>query len=99
MRLKTIQPKTAVSKFYNDFILSFGSPERILHDQGQEFENEFCHNLNETFLISRLHTTPYNPMINGLVERMNSTLIQMLRTLEERNKISWKDELNKLIYE
>ena len=37
-------------------------------------------------------------MCNGMVERMNSTLLQMLRTLEETCKSKWKDELNKLIY-
>ena len=90
--------RTAASKLYSNFILNFGSPERILHDQGPEFKNELFRNLNKTFGISKLHTTPYYPMTNGLVEQMNSTLIQMLRTLTERNKQNWKDKLNKLTY-
>ena len=36
---KNKSPITAASKLYNDFILRFGSPERILHDQGPELEN------------------------------------------------------------
>ena len=90
--------RTATSKLYNDFILRFGSPESILHDQCLEFENELFCSLNKTFGISRLDTTPYHPMTNGLVERMNSTLIQMLQTITEGNKQNWKDKLNKLTY-
>ena len=43
---KNKSARTAASKLYNDSILHFGSPERILHDQSQEFENELFHNLN-----------------------------------------------------
>ena len=49
---------TAASKLHNDFILRFGSPEIILHDQGREFEIELFHYLNKTFGISRLCATP-----------------------------------------
>ena len=31
---------TAASKLYNDFFLRFGTPQRILQDQGREFEDE-----------------------------------------------------------
>ena len=75
---KNKSARTAGSKLHNDFILCFGSPERILHDLRREFENELLRNLNKTFGISRLRTTPYHPMTNGLVERISSTLIQML---------------------
>ena len=75
---KNKSARTTASTLCNYFILCFGNPERILHDQGQEFENELFRNLNKTFGISRLRTTPCHPMTNGLVERMYSTLIRML---------------------
>ena len=78
--------------------LRFGSPERILQDQGRERENKLFYIFHKTFGISRLCTTPYHLLTNGLVEWMNSTLTQMLRTLTERNKYNWKDELNKITY-
>ena len=38
--------KTAAERVYNDFILRFGVPETIHHDQGGEFENKLSYNLD-----------------------------------------------------
>ena len=43
-------------------------------------------------------TTLYHPQGNGLVEWMNRTLLNMLRTVPETCKASWKDHVNNLIH-
>ena len=88
--------KTAANHLYNDFILRFDRPCKILHDQGGEFKNNLFKNLAKLLGIQNLRTTPYHPQTNGLTERMNQTVLSMLRNL--RCKSSWKNHLSKVIY-
>jgi transposase InsO family protein len=88
---------TAAKCLFNDFILRFGIPNRILHDQGREFENRLFRELERFCGLVKSRTTPYHPQTNGLCERMNSTLLQMLRSLSESEKPNWHQHLNKLL--
>lgn len=90
--------KTAANIIFNDFALKFGFPNCIHHDQGGEFENQLFGQLKTLSGVAGTMTTPYHPMGNGQVERMNRTLLQMLRTLTETQKSNWKESLNKLMY-
>ena len=55
------EAKTAATKLFNDYILRFGTPGKILHEQGKEFENKLFTHLSRLCNIKRLRTTPYHP--------------------------------------
>ena len=90
--------KTPATKLFNDYILRFGTPGKILHNQGREFENKLFTHLSKLCNIKRLGTTPYHLQCNGQVERMNRAIIAVLNTLEETEKKSWKCHVQKLVY-
>ena len=90
--------KTTAEKLFDDFVLKFGTPNRILHDHGEEIEDKMFHETKKYFGIRRCRTTLYHPMGNGIVECLNSATIQMLLTLSEKLKYKWKDSLNKLMH-
>lgn len=90
--------KTVADRLFNDYALRFGFPRRIHHDQGGEFENQLLAQLTKNCGVLSSRTTPYHPQGNGQTERFNRTLLQMLKTLTDKQKTNWKEFLNKLIF-
>ena len=90
--------KTAANKLYNDFIIRFGFPHKVHHDQGGVFENKLFDRLQQFCDISHSRTTSYHSQGNGQVEHFNHTLLSMLRTLPESYKSHWHKHLNKVAH-
>ncbi|PIK61895.1 hypothetical protein BSL78_01226 [Apostichopus japonicus] len=78
--------------------MKFGFPRKLYHDQGREFENKLFSKLQEHADIKHSRTTPYHPQGNGQVERMNRTLLSMLRFQSEKTRKNWTDSLQQCVH-
>ena len=72
---------------WNHFFSKYGFPEKIVTDQGAQFEGHLFEDLCKVANITKLRTTSYHPQGNGNCERFNSTLINMIKTLEHEEKV------------
>ena len=86
----------------NEFIDLFGKPQKILTDNGKEFKNKKFNNYCHKNEINLIHGRPRHPQTQGLVERYNRTIKDMLKNkfIEcKKNKIIFvlENELDKLV--
>ena len=63
---------------------------------GAEFNSNLFKELHRLSGIKSSNTTPYHPIGDGQVERMNRTHCNMLKSFPENQKSDWKNHLPKL---
>ncbi|XDV15563.1 hypothetical protein PO909_015619 [Leuciscus waleckii] len=95
---KNQSAKQVARRLWNDFFCIYGFPKRIHSDQGANFESQLIKELLEMAGIQKSHTTPYHPMGNGVVERYNRTLGNMIRALPAHSKARWPQMLQMLTF-
>ena len=88
----------AAKTLWDKFFVHYRFPEKILSDQGHNFESKLLKELCILAQIKKMHTTPYRPEGNGSCERFNRTLISMLGTLPEEFKSEWVSHVNTSTY-
>jgi transposase InsO family protein len=79
--------------FLEDIMVRFGYPSRIITDNAASFKVEPLVKFCEQFRISLIHSTPYYPQGNGLVESSNKSLIKIIKILLEDNTKAWDSNL------
>ena len=87
---------TIAKKLVDEMFCRFSVPEQLHSDQGKQFDSNLIHNICDILQIRKTRTTPYHPQGDGLVERLNRTLLDMLATTVKENPTSWEDHLRKV---
>jgi hypothetical protein len=61
-----------------EVICRYGAPKYLVSDRGANFLSALCYKIYELLHIKKVNTTAYHPQANGIVERFNGVLVDML---------------------
>ena len=84
--VKSKKPNEIIDAIFRIWISVFGPPKRFLSDNGGEFVNCEFLDMCEAFGIVVLTTAAESPWSNGLCERHNAFLADMLQKVSEEQK-------------
>ena len=77
---------------------TYGIPAHIHIDKGCSFDNEIMSHLYAMYGVEQSTTMPYNLHGNALTERLNLTLIGLLKSLPKEQKSNWPLHLPSLVF-
>ena len=80
------QKATHITKELVKLFSMVGLPDILHSDQGQNFESTILRQTLAAFGVEKSHTTAYHPQCNGMVERFNCSLLQLLQSYVDRNE-------------
>jgi len=80
-RIPNQEATTVAKTLVDNMFCHFSMPRQLHSNQGAQFESGLIKELSKMLQINKTHTTPYHPQSDGLVERLNHTIISMLATM------------------
>lgn len=84
------QKAEKIAKLFVDHIICrHGIPEELLSDTGANFLSSLMQEVCQLLGVKKLNTLGYHPQMDGLVEKFNSTLINMIAKSSEESPGEW----------
>lgn len=80
---------TVTSALIDRSISVFGVPREIHSDQGSNFKSWLFKEMCELLNIEKTRTTPFRPTSEGMVERANQTIQNMLKAFIDHMQRDW----------
>ena len=89
--VSAVKDRTAptVAKCLAELVWRHGVPTKIIHDRAVEFLSDVLQDTAAIFGLRQLPTSGGHPQTNGLVERFNRTLKNLLTKLVEARGKNW----------
>ena len=95
--LRNISAKSVAQALFQ-VISRVGIPKEILTDQGTSFMSRTLRELYELLGVRSIRTSVYHPQTDGLVERFNKTLKNMIRKFVHDDSRNWDKWLDPLLF-
>jgi len=95
--LRNIDAQT-IAEALVDIFSRLGIPQEILSDRGTQFTSNIMNQVCKLLGIQQKFTTPYHPACNGLVERFNGTLKNLLKKVSDEHPRKWDKYLTSILF-
>ena len=92
------QEASTVSNALISLFSRVGIPKEMLTDQGSNFMSELMREVCRLLQITRLRTSPYHAMCNGLCEKFNGVLKKMLKAYARSKPKTWDEYIPYLLF-
>ncbi|OMH80458.1 Retrovirus-related Pol polyprotein from transposon, partial [Zancudomyces culisetae] len=87
--VENIRSDTIINFIVTHIVQNFGTPDQIITDRGPGFISEAAENVHNFLGIKHTPATSYRPQTNGMVERLNQTLKNVLSRQCKKDKKNW----------
>ncbi len=95
--LKTADATEVANVLYHQIICRYGAPDTLVSDRGQQFISKLVKELCKIFEITKVQTSSYHPESNSACERMNSVILQALRSYVSKDQEDWPQMLQSIM--
>lgn len=92
------QTATTVAQTLVEIISRHGVPAKLLSDRGANFLSDLLHEVYALLGIKKINTSAYHPQTDGLVERFNRTLTDMLAKTVDQSGRDWDKRIPYVLY-
>ena len=89
---------TIARLFVEEIVCRHGVPGEVLSDRGASFLSKLTLEICQLMGTKKVNTTAYHPQTDGLVERFNQTLTNMLAKTVEKNGTNWDVQLPYVLF-
>ena len=84
---------TVAQLLVREVIPRHGIPRQLLSDRGSVFLSKLMMEIYKLLGVKKVNTTAYHPQCDGLVERFNRSLIDMLSKTVQTHGQDWDEKL------
>ena len=96
--LRNIEAQTVAETMFRGWIKRYGCPQEIHSDQGAQFESQLFLEMCKFLQINKTRTTSYHPQSDGMVERLNRTIKDMLSKYISVNQTDWDRFIDGIVF-
>jgi len=90
--MKTMEAREVADLLVKEVFTRYGAPRTLLTDRGRQFTSKLVNAICEIYSVKHHYTSAYHPQTNGVCERRNKDIAQILRSYCNEEQTNW-DEL------